>query len=356
MTREAKLLSLSTALPPYRIPQDSVRDWAQRHFESRGFPIGPLLSAYDNAGIDERRSALPLEWYEAPHGWVERSAHYSEAGLALLEKAAGDCLAEAGIGADAVDSILLVSSTGVATPSLDALLMDRMPFRPTVERLPVFGLGCAGGVAGMGQAARLAQARPGAKVLLLALELCALNFRGGDLSKGNVIATVLFGDGAAAALFSTEGPAGAPRLTAAAQHRWPGTGDVMGWRVEEDGLGVVFSRDIPAIIRREAGPVIDGFLAGQGLTASGLAHIACHPGGAKVVAALEEVLGRPEGSLACERAVLRHCGNMSSPTALFVLKTLLEQESGRLKGPTYSMALGPGFTAAQVLFQPGAAS
>jgi alkylresorcinol/alkylpyrone synthase len=354
MTASAKLLALSTALPPHRIPQEAVKDWARAHFEGRGFPIAPLLSAYDNAGIAERRSALPLDWYGGAHGWVERSALYREAGLDLLQEAAERCLEEAGLEAAQVDSLLLVSSTGVATPSLDALLTDRLPFREDLERLPVFGLGCAGGVAGLGQAAKLAEARPGQRVLLLTLELCALNFRAEDMTKGNVIATVLFGDGAAAALISTEGPEEAPELLGSAQHRWPGTAEVMGWRVEEDGLGVVFSRDIPNIIRSKAAPVIERFLARYGLSTETLAHSACHPGGAKVIAALESVLGRQRGELRHERAVLERCGNMSSPTALFVLRDLLDSEPEGLRGPTFSLALGPGFSAALLLLGPGA--
>ena len=353
MVRPARLLSLATALPPHRIAQSEVRAWAEAHFAARGYPIDPLLSAYDNAGIAERRAALPLDWCGAPHGWRERSEVFREAGLDLLQEAAERCLNEAGLKPDAVDAILTVSSTGISTPSLEALLMDRMAFRHDVERLPVFGLGCAGGVAGMAQAARLAQARPGSRVLLLTLELCALNFREGDVSKGNVIATVLFGDGAAAALFSTDGPAEAPALLADAQHRWPGSEDVMGWSVEEDGLGVIFSRDIPRLIERDMAPVLEGFLEREGLSVADLAHTACHPGGAKVLTALEGVLGGAPGGLAHERAVLGRCGNMSSPTALFVLRDLLDAESGTLKGPTLSLALGPGFSAALALLGPG---
>jgi alkylresorcinol/alkylpyrone synthase len=353
MPGTAKLLSMATALPEHRLSQEWVRDWAHRHFGSHGFPITALLSAYDNAGVEERWAAMPPEWYGQPHGWIERSDIYSRIGLDLMEAAARDCLTAAGMEASDVDSLLFISSTGVATPSLDALLMDRLPFREDVQRLPVFGLGCAGGVIGLGQAAGLAEAQPGKRVLLLALELCSLNFREDDLTKGNVIATVLFGDGAAAALVSCDGPDAAPRLTASAQHRWPESRGVMGWSIEEDGLGVIFSRDIPAIIRSDARSVVEKFLEDRGMTSHDIVHTACHPGGAKVVSALEAVLQRQQGDLQHEREVLRKFGNMSSPTALFVLSHLLEAEDWELKGPTFSLALGPGFTCAQQLLEPG---
>ena len=236
-----------------------------------------LLPVYLNAGIETRYSCVPLEWYTRPHGWAEKNRLYLENAVALIERATLDCLARAGLGVGDVDMVVSVSTTGIATPSLDALLAERLNMRRDVQRLPVFGLGCAGGVLGLARAAAMARALPGATVLFLVVELCALTFRHTDTSKSNVVATALFGDGAAAALVSCAGDG--PALTAWGEHTWPRSLDIMGWRVEDDGLGVLFSRDIPAIIRADLRAILDGFLELRGLTRVDIDRFLCHPGG-----------------------------------------------------------------------------
>ncbi len=236
---------------------------ARALFGRRDDEIERLLPVFDNAGIETRYSCVPLEWYLEPSSWKDRNQLFLENALELLEAAAQSCLAEAGLEADAVDTIVMVSTSGIATPSLDARLMERMGFRRDVERLPVFGLGCAGGVLGLARAAALARATPGSQVLLLVVELCGLTFRSSDHSKSNMVATALFGDGAAAGLL-TCGPDqanGTATITGWGEHTWPGSLDVMGWRIENDGLGVLFSRDIPSIIRADLGAAVEAFLA-----------------------------------------------------------------------------------------------
>jgi alkylresorcinol/alkylpyrone synthase len=223
-----------------------------------------------------------------------------------------------------------------------------MPFRHDVERLPVFGLGCAGGVLGLGRAAALARAVPGRRVLMLTVELCALTFRPGDTGKSNVIAAALFGDGAAGAVLSTHAGDSGPVLADWGEHTWPDTLDVMGWRVEDDGLGVLFAQAIPGLVQSRYGEALDGFLARNGMARADVAGHACHPGGAKVVAAMEDVFGLPAGGMRAARDVLWDFGNMSAPTVLFVLDRLLR---GGLPGPTLATALGPGFSAGFALFE-----
>src|SRR5262249_27220028 len=152
-----------------------------------------------------------------------------------------------------------VSSTGIVTPSLDSLLQEPLGLAPSVQRLPVFGLGCAGGVIGLARAAAIARAMPGRWVLFMCTELCGLTFRAGDDSKANIIATTIFGDGAAAMVLRAGGSDGSPRALVRAwgEHTWPGTRDIMGWRVEDDGLGVIFSRSIPMLVRDMMRPVTD---------------------------------------------------------------------------------------------------
>jgi len=343
---DARLVAVATAQPRHRLAQADVRAWASRVFAGRGVDFERLLPAYDNAGIDTRASCVPLEWYGRHAGWKERMALFREHAVPLLAEAAQRCLDAAGLAPDAIDALVVASTTGIATPSLDALLMERMPFRRDVERLPIFGLGCAGGVLGLARAAGLARGRTGSRVLFLTVELCGIAFRPGDTAKSNVIATALFGDGAAAALVSTHPGDGGPAVVGWGEHTWPDSLDVMGWRIEDDGLGVLFSRDIPHLVRTDLGPVLDLFLAGHGLARADLAATACHPGGAKVLDALEEVFGLDPGGMVEARGVLRRCGNMSAPTALFVLDEVLR---GPARGPVLTTALGPGFSAGFVL-------
>ena len=340
------LLSLATAVPRYAIEQRDVEAMAAELFVSRPALFERLRPAYVNAGVDRRFSCVPLAWYLEPHGWADRNRLYIEHAVALLMQAAEGSLERAGLGARDIDALVVASTTGIATPSLDALLMERLSFRRDVARLPIFGLGCAGGVLGLARAAALARAMPGARVLFLVVELCGLTLRQGDLSKSNIIATALFGDGAAAAVVQAGCGflAGPPVITGWAEHTWPRSLDVMGWTVADDGLGVLFSRDIPAIVRARMRAAAEGALAAQDLAWSDIDGFVCHPGGAKVIAALEEAFGLARGALAGAREVLRGYGNMSAASVLFVLERALAEHRGGRK--RYLMStLGPGFTA-----------
>lgn len=335
----SRLAAVATAVPPHVIRQTDVVELTTRIFDRKRTEIERLLPVYANAGIDTRHSCVPLDWYAGEHSWAERNAIYVENAVCLLAEAGARCLAQAGRSFADIDALVTVSTTGISTPSLDALLLAKLPFRRDVMRLPVFGLGCAGGVLGLARAASLARAQPGARVLFLVVELCALTFRKRDQSKSNIIATALFGDGAAAALLEsdTEGPA----IGGWGEYTWPDSLDVMGWNITDDGLGVLFSRDIPTFVRTQFREAADRFLEGRGLSLRDVDAFVCHPGGAKVIAALEESFGVPEGTLDVAREVLRQYGNMSAATVLFVLERMLAQRRKR-----YLMtALGPGFTA-----------
>lgn len=338
-----RLAALSTAVPPHKLAQADIRAWARGQFKDQVRDIDRMLPAFDNAGIDTRYSCMPLDWFSEPRGWAEKNARYLDHALDLLTEVAEDCLAASGMTAEDVDALVTVSTTGIATPSLDARLFDRLPFRAGTTRLPIFGLGCAGGVNGLARAADIARARPGSKVLFLVVELCGLTFRGSDLSKSNVIATALFGDGAAAALITTDGPG--PCITRTGEHTWPKSLDVMGWTVEEDGLGVVFSRDIPRLVEMELPPVLRRYLAQDNLSLGHIDAFVAHPGGEKVVTALEKVFGQTPGGLTHCRAVLRDFGNMSAATVMFALRRTLDAGFAGTPGRRALMsALGPGFT------------
>lgn len=340
------MLSIATANPPMDLPQTEVAAAARALFDTRYPEFRRLSRVFETSGIDHRQSARPIPWFAEPHDWPDRTAVYLEAADALFIDAATRALAEAGVEAAEVDQVVTVSSTGVATPSIDARVHAAMGFRADVQRVPVFGLGCAGGVTGLSIAARLAEARPGSVVLLVSLELCTLAFRLDELSKANVVATALFGDGAAAVVLRAgSGGEGLARVEGAGEHTWPDSLDVMGWSVDPLGFGVIFAQSIPAFARRHVAPAIDGVLSRLNLSRAHVGRFVCHPGGAKVIEALETALDLSTGALDVERDVLRDHGNMSSPTALFVLKRVLERDP-----PPRSLllALGPGFTASAV--------
>ena len=228
--------------------------------------------------------------------------------------------------------------------TLEARLAGKMGFRPDVSRVPVFGLGCAGGVSGLSLAARLAEARPGTNVLLVVLELCTLAVRHDTLTKANVVAASLFGDGAAAIILRA-GDGGATRVEASGEKLWPDTLDIMGWSVDPEGFGVIFQRTIPDFVQEHMGAAVAEIVAGMKLSIDGIDRFICHPGGTKVIAALEQALSLDQGALDHEREVIADYGNMSAPTVLFVLERVRAQG---LPPRSLLTALGPGFTASCV--------
>ncbi len=216
MPHNQRVLALTTAVPPHVFHQRDIMEAVHLEWIGRSEDIDRLLPVFDNAGIDRRHSCVTMDWLREDRGWPDRSAAYVAGAVNLLEHAARDCLDQAGLTVADIDAVVTVSTTGVATPSLDALLVERMGMRRNVTRLPIFGLGCAGGVMGLGRAAALARAAPGSRVLFLVVELCVLTFRKGDRSKSNIIATALFGDGAAAMVLNCEGDG--PALVSWGEH------------------------------------------------------------------------------------------------------------------------------------------
>lgn len=307
-------------------------------FGARTYRFERLEPVFDNAGIARRHIVRPIEWYEGDHGWAERNAVYLEAAEALFIEAAQAALASAGVGADEIDAVVTVSTTGIATPSLEARVAGRLGFRRDVERVPVFGLGCAGGVAGLALAARLAV--PGRTVLFVTVELCSTSIRLDKLTKANIVATALFGDGAAACVLRG-GSGGIAQIEGGGEVLWPDTLGIMGWDVEDPGLGVIFDRAIPPFVEDNMAEAVTSISNRAGIAPESIGRYTCHPGGAKVVAALETSLKLRSGALDHERAVLRDFGNMSAPTVLFVLERVLNAGLG---GRTMLLALGPGFT------------
>jgi len=301
-------------------------------FRGRSVLFDRLAGVFDNALIERRHTVAPIDWYREPHGWAERTDLYVGATEAMFVEAARSAIDGAGLTPAEIDGLVFVSTTGIATPSIDARVAPRLGLRPDVRRVPLFGLGCAG---------------LGNRWLFVTVETCSISIRLDSDDPAAIVATALFGDGAAAAVVSTEG-AGLARIAGAGEKLWPDTLGIMGWRVEDPGLAVIFDRAIPPFIEAQLATAVDDMLTALGLSRADIDRFCCHPGGAKVVDAIEGALGLAPRSLDLEREVLRDCGNMSAPTVLFVLDRLLARG---LPGRVMMTAFGPGFTCAGLVLE-----
>jgi alkylresorcinol/alkylpyrone synthase len=342
---EPRLLALATAVPGNVLEQGRARDFARVMFGDRVIGFGRLSRVFASTGIERRYIVEPYEWYERAHNWPERTESYIAGACRLFDEVVRKALAAAGLAARDVDAVITVSSTGVATPGIEARMLPRLGFRPDVRRIPVFGLGCAGGVSGVALASRIASAEPGTSVLLVTIELCSLAFRTDRATKADIVSTALFGDGAAAAILRSQAEPGLATIRGATEHLWAKTLDIMGWSTDEAGLGVVLSRSLPAFIERNYRVEFDRAMQRLALPVSHIDRMICHPGGTKVLEAIETALGVPPNTLRVERSIMRDFGNMSSPTVLFTLERALAEG---FEGSAVLAALGPGFTAAFV--------
>lgn len=339
--------SIATGTPPHLTRQSDIQAAASQLFP-RLSQRPKLMEVFSNAQIEQRALARELEWYMHPHSFAEKNAVYVEASLVLGERLVLDALERADRTPGQVDAVVFVSSTGISTPSLESVLMERLGINRQAVRLPLWGLGCAGGAQGLARAADLVRAGY-QNVLLLAIEMCSLTLVAGDQSSSNFVGSALFSDGGAALLL---GPEDREPHLARVRGAWstllPQSQDVMGWDVDDGGLKVRFSQDIPTLVADMMRENVDQALEPLGWTQDDLSEYIVHPGGAKVIVAYEEALGLPPGRLVCSRKVLRDYGNMSSATVLFVLaQTLRRGASGR----GLLSAMGPGFCAEHVLLE-----
>jgi alkylresorcinol/alkylpyrone synthase len=338
-----EIAAVACVVPRHIVSQQMIAEHARRFF--------PHLEAWSglfaNTGIESRFVCEPPEWYFVSRGWEERTRSFQRHALALLEEATRRAAEAAGIRIEEIAAIVTNTVTGLAVPSLEARLLDRLPFSRQVERLPIFGLGCGGGVGGMARAARIAETMPGAYVLFLTVDLCSLCARGDDPTLANFVSLALFGDGAGAVLLrGAEGVDAQPqprgRIVAMGEHCWPDTLNIMGWDVKENGFGVVLSPELPSLLRRQLKPAIEAFLAREGLRLGDIEGVLLHPGGRRVLDTAQEVLGLARDDLLHAWEVLRQYGNMSSATALFVLERALTCGA---RGRHLLAAFGPGFSA-----------
>ncbi|HET7479242.1 MAG TPA: 3-oxoacyl-[acyl-carrier-protein] synthase III C-terminal domain-containing protein [Rubrobacteraceae bacterium] len=343
-----KVLSVATALPPHHLGQGEVKDFARGMFSEVFRDIERLTPVFDNVQVESRYFCVPLEWFERDHTFPEKNALYVEHALSLSEKAARRAMDRAGVEPGEIGAIFFVSTTGLSTPSLDSKLIFALDLSEHTRRVPIWGLGCAAGAAGVSRAAEYATLYPEQKVLLVAVELSGLTFQRGDRSKSNLISTSLFADGAAAVVLGT---GAGPEIVGSYSTTWPGTEDVMGWDLIETGLKVQLSKSVPTIVRERLLGNLQDACDSLDLDFADLRHYVLHPGGAKVLDAFEEVLGLAPGALTFSRSVLRDFGNMSSVTVLFILERFLESGEYAPGDLGVLSAMGPGFSAEHVFFK-----
>lgn len=346
-----RLAAVRGALPERRYAQAELTRTFVREWGLEGGRRALLERLHRNVGVEFRHIALPIRRYIEISGFKEANDAYVEAALDLGAEAAGAALAEAGLEPGEIDLILLTSTTGVAAPSLDARLVERLGLRHDVKRLPVFGLGCAAGAAGLARLHDYLRGWPEHTALLVSVELCSLTLQRDDLSVANFVGSALFGDGAAAAVaLGAAREADGPAVVASRSRFYPGTEHVMGWTVSEKGFQVMLDPGIPDLVRAHLARDVDGFLSEHGLTAKDVTAWVCHPGGPKVLEAISETLDLPADALDVTWRSLARNGNLSSASVLHVLRDTLalRPEPGT---PGLLMALGPGFCAELVLLR-----
>lgn len=352
------IYSVGTAVPPYIISQDVAMEFANNLFKEEFKDIERLLMVFNNTQIKKRHFCVSSDWFKYEHSFEEKNIIYIKNAIELAKEAIKNCLLNTQFKTEDIDHIFFISSTGISTPSIDAFLFNdiEIAFNPHIKRTPIWGLGCAGGAVGLARAMEYTKAHSSEKVVVVALEIGELAFIKSDLSKSNLIATSLFGDGAAAVLIVGEEvirPNEDNRsltIVDSLSTIWPNTLDVMGWDVKNDGLKVIFSKNIPSIINNDLRPNIDFFLNKNQLTLSDIQFYVLHPGGTKVIDAYKESLQIPEDRLIPARNILSEYGNMSSPTVLFVLKEIM-QNCPRENRHGILLALGPGFSSEMLLLE-----
>ncbi|OLO26427.1 type III polyketide synthase [Alkalihalophilus pseudofirmus] len=355
------ILSVSTFNPPHTLKQDMTTEFAKELFTKDFQDIERLLKAFQNGQIEQRNFAVPMSWFEADHSLGERNDLYIKLATEYGVEVIRSCLSnpeflKKTINCSEIEAIFFVSSSGLSTPSIEARIMNHLPFSRHTKRVPIWGLGCAGGAAGISRAYEYCLAFPQAKVLVLCVELCSLTFQRNDRTKSNLIGTSLFADGAACVLIGgdqseysvTQHPK--PYVLGTHSCLMPYSEEVMGWDIKDNGLFVVFSRDIPTIIEKWLKPVIDEFLTQYGFHLKDVTHFIGHPGGKKVLDAYEKTLDIDQEMTRHSRKVLRENGNMSSPTVLYVLKEVMGIET-ELGDIGLLGALGPGFCSELILVE-----
>ncbi|RLL48242.1 type III polyketide synthase [Oceanobacillus piezotolerans] len=355
--------STGISVPNYPLQQEEVKELVKNVFSYNNRQVERLLPVFDHAEVSTRQFVVEKSWFEAEHSFQERNHLYQQFAIQHAVKAIDDCLMnrdflQTDIPYEAIDLIIYVSSTGISTPSIDCFLLNERPFRTDISRMPLWGLGCAGGAIGLARAHDWVTANPDKNALLVCCELCSLTFQKGDVKKSNIVGTALFGDGISASLLiGDDSPMLShlkdityPKIKKSSSYTKRDSTSIMGWDVTNEGLEVVFSKSIPALVSTFWKEHINTFLDQSALIKKDLYSYIAHPGGKKVLEAMEEVLQCSREKLKHSYNVLKHHGNMSSATVIYVLREWMK-ENILPHQKSILTALGPGFSSEILLLE-----
>lgn len=356
------IVSVKKETPPYHMTQQETKELVSQLFSASSSHIERLINVFDHSEIATRQFMSPKKWYLEQHTFAEKNALYVESAVKLGTKAVESCVNAANeygaFSLEDIDALIYISSSGISTPTIDAKIMNELSFSSHMKRIPLWGLGCAGGAAGLSRAFDYCQAYPHAKVLVLCVEFCSLTFNRDDRSKSNIVGTSLFGDGVACALITGDQiefhrhheQKSLPYIKEVQSTFMPNSEDIMGWDLQEDGLHVIFSRDIPSVVEKWLKPNVDEFLKAQKVISTDVSAFVAHPGGKKVLTAYEQALGFSKKMTEIPREILLKHGNMSSPTLLYVLEEFMKQRFAH-GDIGLATALGPGFCSELLLLE-----
>ena len=348
--------AVATALPAYRYGQAELTRAVAELSGADPARRALLERLHGHAGVDTRYTALPLAEYGHLGGIGPANDRYIEAATALGEQAVSAALDAAGVAAADVDLLIVTSVTGVAVPSLDALLIPRLGLRADIKRIPIFGLGCVAGAAGLARVHDYLRGWPGHTAVLLAVELCSLTVPVASSATPDLVVSGLFGDGAVALV--ARGDAGdgrghrhGPRVVATHGEVVPATADVLGWRLQSDGFRIVLTAELASVVESHLGPAVTAFLGEHGLKADDITAWVCHPGGPRVIDAIRDSLGLPDSAVALTRRSLAEVGNLSSASVLHVLQQTIAAAPPPPGSPGLLIGLGPGVSIELVLLE-----
>lgn len=344
------ITATATAVPPYRISREEVKTYMSEVFPLDDARLKAMMSVVDNSQVKDRYCVHPVDYIIQQRPLSKISCEYAENSIRLGRTVATDCLERAGLQPDEIDMLITVSCTGVMIPSLDAHLINLMGFRHNIRRLPITELGCAGGAAALTCAREHIRANPQSNVLVVVVEIPSLTFQRGNVSQANLISTILFGDGAAAAVV-TGNEADGVRILDSASHLFQDSIDAMGFDLRESGFHILLSKDVPQLIRQEVKSLVSSFLDKNGLRRDQLTSFVFHPGGQRVLSYIQEELGLDHNDTQSSWNVLAEYGNLSSASVLFVLHDHIQKNRKRPGEYGLMAAFGPGFSAEMLLLQ-----
>lgn len=347
-----KIANAASAFPTQVYDQQSITRALEEFWGARLQNSRLLQRLHARTGVEKRHLALPLERYQEIDTWGKANSLWIDEAERLGAAAICRAITPLGLRPRDVSALYFTSVTGISSPSIDARLINRIGLSPNLKRMPLFGLGCVAGAAGISRAADYVRAFPGEVAVVLAVELCSLTWQREDLSTANLIASGLFGDGAAAVVVAgAEVELPGPRVIATRSVFYPNSEEVMGWDISERGFRIVLSRDVPVIVERRLRGDVEAFLEHQGLTRRDIGSWIIHTGGPSVLEAVGRSLELPENALEASWECLRNVGNLSSASVLVVLQDYLVRRRGAPGSYSVLAAMGPGFCSELVLLR-----